>query len=176
MTLATTVHIGAPINPNTLFHHILDHLATSPNFHKTPAWTHERKGDPVHQYGTGKYLWDADVSKYQSKIGQGLPAIWTVNYADDGPLDHDYDSPVNPVIVECNMDTAYGYRDDANAGCGDLHAHLVVKIAEWLENHAVGDVPFAWMYEYDGSWHSIDNIGLLGDPTKPTLASLSPTP
>lgn len=99
-----------------------------------------------------------------NKAGQGLCAMLDVYYQPGGPLratdggcewycdpgcDDDHSSPA--CWLEVTFDTAYGYRDEQERGCGDLHAALVAELGKWLDERGVR---WLWENEFTGEVHA----------------------
>lgn len=96
---------------------------------------------------------------------QDLPAWLLVSYRRGGPLRssgepaHDEDcepdcdsdhSYRRDCWLDVDFDTAYGYRNDAGMGCGDLHAALISELGSWLDSRGVR---WEWINEYSGDVH-----------------------
>ena len=60
-------------------------------------------------------------------------------------------------------------RIGGRAHCGDLHAWLVREIGLWLVGRGVDPDEILWKLEYDGTWHPLAEIHLLGNPDKGAL-------
>lgn len=112
----------------------------------------------------------------RNHLGQGLPAILDITYRPDGPLTtpeqaeqctEDCD-PADKLLdpdeeryhyhpracwADIDFDTAYGYRDSAGRGCGDLHALLVAEVGNWLDQRGVR---WEWRNEFSGTVHGDD--------------------
>jgi hypothetical protein len=113
-----------------------------------------------------------------NQLDQGLPAILDISYRPDVPLrtseqaaEHDedicnlpgcdwYDPAEGPCDgkyhsracwLEVSFDTSYGYRDQRGYGCGDLHAELVSKLGQWLDERKVR---WEWRNEFTGEIHT----------------------
>ena len=110
--------------------------------------------------------------------GQGLPAWLMLHYRSGAPLrtpeqaaEHDagicnlpgtdwYDAESGPCDgvhgwqracwLEISFDTAYGYRDERGFGCGDLHADIVSRLGQWLDERGVR---WEWKNEFTGDVH-----------------------
>ena len=52
--------------------------------------------------------------------------------------------------ADIDFDTAYGYRDAAGRGCGDLHALLVAEVGNWLDERGVR---WEWRNEFTSEVH-----------------------
>lgn len=105
-------------------------------------------------------------------LGQGLPALMWVDHNNGALLSrgefHDDDCEAGCYCgpegyVEINYDTAYGYRAENNASCGDLHAWITREIGQWLT-----DLGATWQwYDESGDGWTADlsnGYGALGDP------------
>lgn len=93
---------------------------------------------------------------------QGLPGWLVVHYGEDGPIvqDEEYERP--DAAVEVHIDTAYGYRTDNGAGCGDLHAWFISCVGAWLNSRGV---QWEWKDEFTGDrYDTIEDVKNLGDP------------
>lgn len=66
---------------------------------------------------------------------------------DDTALADHFGGHLRRCYLRIDMDTAYGYRDDAGRGCGDLHADIIRRLAPWLADR---DVRFEWKHESSG--------------------------
>lgn len=177
MTLSTDMIVLEPVNPREVFDFALSLLARDFEGEGEPRWEYRRKGDTWIAESTGKPVTQGD-SLYMTECGQGLPAWFFLFHAEDGPLvlfdaeeqeeqrewDPDWTlPPFNEHFLRLDFDTAYGY-ERAGAGCGDLHAWLVLEVGRWLAARGVTEV--LWKLEYDGTWHGLDEIHLLGNPDK----------
>lgn len=108
-----------------------------------------------------------DIRCLNNVVDQGLPAWLMLHYRVEGPLTtaeaaatHNEDCPEaegDCVIfheTECwlsvDFDTAYGYRDKAGRGCGDLHALLVAELGQFLDGRGVR---WRWRNEFTGEIH-----------------------
>jgi hypothetical protein len=184
MTLNTRVHIAKPIHAEGLFLHILKILEADPDFAPRKAtWKEVRKGDQRYDfYGRPMFLsehipeerrpWLVEESGFCTTLGQGLAAIWEVEYGSDGPMvwppvdpewdrpDEDY-GPMHSHFVSANFDTAYGCRLANGARCSDVHAFLLREIKDYLD--ALGVEEWVWLHEERGTWHSPEEIALRGD-------------
>jgi hypothetical protein len=107
----------------------------------------------------------AGLQKMGNQLGQGLSAILDISYMADGPFTADYmageylpdsdeKAPLGAELtelltgsMEVSFDTAYGYRrgSAAGAGCGDLHAYFVLRLAQQFG-------PVVWLDECGGDW------------------------
>lgn len=90
-------------------------------------------------------------SRYRNLPGQGMPAILTVAYCDDGPLPDFAGTPFEAPAgaIEVMFDTGYGYRDEYGE-CDDLHRRLTTQLGQWLDDQGTD----WWCQdEYDGAWH-----------------------
>lgn len=206
MTMNTRVHVAQPTNPEALFLHVLGILESDPRF--VPSWTlpegepfraspgplrfgkatytHVRKGEvsrkadgTIFRHATTGEPFVEDENEYRSTLGQGLAAIWEVQYAGDGPLTWphrddepcdgadccpDYGNTVEPPRQFCigaSFDTAYGYRMPNGGGCADLHAFLLREIGLYLAD--VGVTEWVWHHEEAGTWHGSDEIDRRGN-------------
>lgn len=113
--------------------------------------------------------WRGDGSRMlRNEIGQGLPAILGIHYRPDGALataeqaasctsgcdaDEGYHHHPRACWANIDFDTAYGYRDTAGRGCGDLHALLVAEVGKWLDERSVR---WEWRNEFIGDIHGGD--------------------
>jgi hypothetical protein len=201
MTMNTRLHIAEPVNPERLFLHLLDVLSRKPGWR--PSWEtvpegepwrsspgplvnehgatyeHRAKGEQVYQKRTGKPLWKQDEGEYASTLGQGLPAILTVNYATDGPLvwppmeyrepEDDDLGPMPQHAVSVDFDTAYGYKDAVGGGCADLHAFLLAEVGRYLDDLAKPP-RWVWHHEERGTWHEPHESWARGDASRCELS------
>lgn len=108
-----------------------------------------------------------------NKPDQGLPAWLMSAYRPDGPLraeapghDEDCDEDCTGKYhdracwMSLDFDTAYGYRDSRDWGCGDLHAALVAELGEWLTGRGIR---WEWRNEFTGDVHiGVDGLEELG--------------
>lgn len=179
MTLDTRVVIKNPdVHPQAVMAFINRELLCAPDAEPL-EWP------PAHL--SPEYLAEhyAGVTKIGNWLGQGLSALTDITYRDpaglivadymsgwetDGSPDPDYDDDelrTDKQLVTGSMvvsfDTAYGYRE-GQAGCDDLHAYFVTRLAEEYG-------PVAWLNEFTGEWHPLtspeDFVSLLafGNPT-----------
>lgn len=114
-----------------------------------------------------------------NKIGQGLPAILSIDYGVERPLrtakqvaEHDEDCNLpggkyydaerpncdgtyhdRACWADIDFDTTYGYRDSRGWGCGDLHAVLVAEVGNWLDERGIR---WEWRNEFTGDVHGGD--------------------
>lgn len=176
MTLSTTILILDPHPPEPLFRFgrallgCEDHHTWEDRPAREESWGHQ----------------DAVMANH---LGQGLPAIFKVNYATDAPIrrlgDPEPDEEIDPEdepgrLPHCLrvwMDTAYGYREGL-ANCGDLHAWMVLEIGLWCEER---NLRYWWYRESAGTWHdSMLDVHTFGDPEvgrlRPTPIDLPPLP
>jgi hypothetical protein len=118
---------------------------------------------------------------YHMDLGQGLPALMWVDFAEPGEqiggethdeycdeeCDGGYHDP--PGFIEINYDTAYGYRAENNASCGDLHAFITQEITSWLDERGAS---WQWYDESGDGWQPTSvRWGTLGDPEIGALGS-----
>lgn len=174
MTLSTSVAIfRATVPPRDLFHLGRDWLGCTGK--------HTFREEPRHP------VWGMpDAMVLGNDIGQGLPAIWEVRWKPDQPWrisehvcvrDEDgysddadcreYDCDPGPACAyEVWFDTAYGYTASNGAGCSDLHAYLIRKIAE-----AVGEDNIAWNADTIGEYLPLHELPQLGDARRGMVAA-----
>lgn len=192
MTMSTSVYVRGPVNPERLFRFAQSLLSDSAqqDRHRPPGrpfvWNDGRTYEPddMNQHG-----------EWGNHLGQGLPALLSVTYGADGPVvvEH-YDCEAEPEWCACEpgqphqvdplrewgpfavhvwFDTAYSYKADNGAGCGDLHAFLVPSIAAWLDAQP-GSPGFVWANGETGiTSTTLAEIERLGDPIKGALPHLS---
>lgn len=89
---------------------------------------------------------------YANSPGQGLVALVTVRYG----AECDTDS------VTITFDTTYGFSGPNGADCGDVHARLVFRLAQWLE---LRGARYEWQQESTGEWFDsagLDKLAALG--------------
>lgn len=163
MTLSTTMLILDPTPPEPLFRFGRALLGAD----EGTTWMHEPV--PYDQFG------GTHPAGMSNRLGQGLAAIWQVEYATDGPLIDPYaderETPRSPTALKVWMDTAYGYRGPNDSRCGDLHAWLVMEIGLWCEEL---HLRYLWNADYYVEWYdSVLDVTTLGDPEK---GRLRPTP
>lgn len=201
MTMNTRVHIAKPIHAEKLFLHVLGILESDPTFQPAwekpdpsnpfsaaapgplrlgkATYSHVRKGEPFtkpdgtpRMIGTPPEPWIHSESSYGTTLGQGLGAIWCVDYGDDGPLvwppyewdeegDEPNTDPMRTHFVSADFDTAYGYETANGSHCSDLHAFLLSVIGAHLQE--VGADDWVWRHEEKGTWHRADEIHLRGN-------------
>lgn len=154
MTLDTRVLLVAPRSTDEVHAFVNRELLARPDAAHDDAdfWSRQ---EPERRY-------------FANRGGQGLSA-WFIGYsAADAPTQAVTwvgDDETEQVVAEGSMmlsfDTAYGYRV-GNAGCGDLHAWFVARLAQQF-----GDL---WFYlESWGEWHRFTDeqaepLRRLGDP------------
>lgn len=122
-----------------------------------------------------------------NNLGQGLPGIWNIAYRPDAPLrmeahrcewdeaneryrcapeGQEFCGLTNgpACALEASIDTAYSYKTDSGAWCGDLHAWFITEIAAWCAQRGAdarwyaGEVS-SELWEYE----PMSAIGKLGD-------------
>src|SRR5205823_6033355 len=113
---------------------------------------------------------------HHMELGQGLPALMWVeelsgeaegheDYCDED-CTGEYHDPAGH--IEINYDTAYNYRADNNASCGDLHAYITREIGTWLDSQGA---TWQWYDESGDGWNHGDGWGTLGDPDVGAIGS-----
>jgi hypothetical protein len=155
MTLSTNVYVLDDVSPTDVFRFCQDLLAKYD----------DRPGGPHPQIFDDREGYDQDGSRrLANNIGQGLPAILDISYRVGAPLraaDAAHDENCHEDCtgayhkracwLDVDFDTAYGYRDKAGRGCGDLHALLVAELGQWLTERGVR---WEWRNEFTGEVHS----------------------
>src|SRR5437763_1201661 len=123
MTLSTDIVIAEPVNPRMVFDFCLSLL--NRDFDGVPTWEEVPASD-------------GSEARYETTVGQGLPAWLFVYHATDGPmrLDTEYGSPIDEHCVRIDFDTGYSY-DREGASCDDLHAWLVQEVGAWLDGRGI---------------------------------------
>lgn len=120
-----------------------------------------------------EHPWQAKYGTHEMTLGQGLPALMWVDFAHEGQMlggdghedycdddcDGSYHDPAGH--IEINYDTAYGYRANNNASCGDLHAWITQEIGLWLDTQGAS---WEWYDESGDGWNHGPGWGTLGDP------------
>jgi hypothetical protein len=159
MTLSTDVYVQGDVPARDVFEFVLAQMLKADVSRRTRA-------DVVEHF---------TPTCFGTQLGQGLPAILSVDYKPDGVLRtatqaaehedcnvpgyeyYDADEPDcdgtghEPAChLEVNLDTAYGYRSPDGYGCGDLHAVLVGTLGQWLDERSI---PWAWKNEFTGEIH-----------------------
>lgn len=182
MTLHTRIAVLAPIPVRELFEFVNREL-----LHTADTIVEDEENtsfDIDHFKATGERRWLPNGTwNLGNKGGQGFDAWFWIEYRPDGPLRsedvyEEDDGPryvIDPAMaLEINFDTGYAFKDSATgAGCGDLHAWYITRLAEWFaERH----VEWSWYNEFTGEWHgedlsaltALDRFGRheLGDPSK----------
>ena len=151
MTLSTDIYVQRAIPARDVFEFVLAQLLEFDEDHRLRSLVVE----------------DFTPSCFGTRLGQGLPAILSVDFKPGDVLrtaeqaaeheDCDEDEPVcdgsghDPAcVLEVNLDTAYGYKGPNGMRCSDLHAVVIVRLGRWLAERSV---PFAWRNEYTGEIH-----------------------
>lgn len=170
MTLATTIQILDPHPPEPLFRFCRELIgATQARFTHRPNVSPKYRHDPATMH----------PAEYANPPGQGLPAWLEVAYATDGPIIDPYLAEKDeegwphdpPHCLKVWLDTTYGYTADNGAGCGDLHAWIVLEVGLWCEAR---NLRYRWNDESSGVWYdSVLDVLTLGDPER---GRLRPTP
>lgn len=166
MTLATTIQILDPHPPEPLFRFCRELLgATDAPYTHRPTVSPKYAHDPATMH----------PAEYAHRPGLGLAAWLEVAYATDGPIIDPYLDEKDeegwphdpPHCLEVWIDTAYGYRAENGANCGDLHAWIVLEVGMWCESR---NLRYRWHDESAGEWHdSVLDVLVLGDPDKGRL-------
>lgn len=158
MTLSTNIYVLDPVDPEELFRFGQSLLAEYDEQHRSAEAQAWRRGEPDANGRTSIY----------NRLGQGLPAILDVRYRNGGQYvtaemaghDEDCDEDCTGKYhdrecwIDVDLDTAYGYRDERGWGCGDLHAVLVARIGNWLDERGVR---WEWRNEFTGDVHGDDD-------------------
>lgn len=170
MTLSTTILILDPTPPEPLFRFGRTLLGAT----DAVEWTHEPAPHPL--FGT---VYPAEMSNC---LGQGLAAIWKVQYATDGPLIDPYpderEEGIPDHALKVWMDTAFGYHGPNGSRCSDLHAWMVMEVGLWCEER---NLRYLWNLDTHIEWYdSVLDIHTAGDPERgrlrPTPIELGPLP
>lgn len=143
MTLNTSVYVIGGVDVHAAFHKSRELLETPPDI---------RVIDEPSSWNDGQ--WDL-----RHPGGVGLDAWLWCHYKPDGPLrtpedvaraeaEDDYDGPA--CFFDLSFDTAYGYSDSQGRDCGGLHASLVARLGEWLDEHGAR---WGWQNEFTGEIH-----------------------
>jgi len=126
MTLDTKIIIsGVDLDPESVFLYAASLLGADDNY--------QYDIDPETWMTSGYY-----ASVISAKPGQGLPAWLIVSVEPAG-------------LIRISYDTAYGYKMDNGAGCGDLHAWLIAQLALKYAPNAT----MLWQNEFNGNWQEI---------------------
>lgn len=165
MTLSTDIYVLGEIDVSELFRFCQGLLA---KYDDRPE-----PQTPEQQKSRDREGWRTDGARVMSnEIGQGLPAILDIHYRPGAPLataeqaaqctddcdsedvgEDRYHHHPHQCWANIDFDTAYGYRDSAGRGCGDLHALLISDIGHWLDER---EVRWEWRNEYTGDVHGGD--------------------
>lgn len=146
MTLGTYIRIDQPVPVKPL----LDHLTVLVG------------GDPATAERVEK------PGMIANRLGQGFAAIVDIDYGLDGPLQLEYldvpdkwtvehDEPFTPApaaIIQVDLDTAYGYRDEHGRGCVELHRDLISATAEWVRERAPSARVWAYL-DIESDWWAV---------------------
>lgn len=172
MTLSTNLYVLDKVDVSELFRFCQTLLTKyddrpEPQTPEQQIWIDEERSS----------IWGDPGSRYiRNEIMQGLPAILDITYRADVPLTtpeqaqqctSDCDPPDKVLdddeeryhyhpracFADIDFDTAYGYRDRAGRGCGDLHALLVAEVGNWLDQRGVR---WEWRNEFSGEVHGGD--------------------
>lgn len=185
MTMSTSIYVRQPVNPERLFRFMQSALSerAQDDYHRPPGQPYVRPDGSIYEA-----VEHATTGEWGNRIGQGLPAILKVIYGADGPIPVDrYDCEAEhewcecppggahrvdelrqfePFTIEVWLDTAYGYRADNGAGCGDLHAYMIASAAAWLAGQP-GSPGVVWTNGETGiTSDTLDRLHELGDPVK----------
>lgn len=145
MTLATSVHIQAPINHQLVFLKCREIIGI-PAEH--PFQIHADKG-----LGWKDGEWIASVpdgfrSALDVSHNHGQPLTTSCDEWCETPCD--YHANIPPAYIDVRLDTTYGYRDENGWGCSDVHRDIVAKLGAWLDEQGVN----WWAQdEFTGEWH-----------------------
>jgi hypothetical protein len=161
MTLSTNLYVLDRVDVHELFRFCQELLTKYDD--RTPPQTPDQQETRDELVG-----WREDGSwRISNVLGQGLPGILDITYRPDGPLRtadqaaaHAEDQDCEPDCTgeyhpracwaDVDFDTAYGYRDEAGRGCGDLHALLVAEVGQWLDGRGIR---WEWKNEFTGEVH-----------------------
>lgn len=136
MTLATSILIQAPVNPELVFmqaRRIID----------IPAEQPFKINEPGLGYENGQWI-GSEPGGFQSALD--------VSHANGELLANEYDSewPEPAAYVVVRLDTTYGTGRDGGPTCTDIHNRVVRELGEWLDAQGAN-----WWAnnEFDGTWH-----------------------
>ena len=176
MTLHTRIAVLQPVPVRELFDWVNANLL---GVSQEPEVKEETRFDLEHFKATSSHWPDKrdgeqrDVPTNSGKWsisnapGIGAPAWFWIDYTIEGSLYpeaiyYDENSDETTEVTEelsqpacaltVHFDTQYSYQVEG-AGCGDLHAWLIVEIANWLAGRGVG---YSWYDEFTGDWHGED--------------------
>lgn len=151
MTLATIVYVVDPTDVRETFRYCQSLLA---------KW--DAQDRPASGQQTLEIRDDPTSYVLGNRMNQGLPALLSVYYREDGPLraraaEHDEDceddcdgaSHVPAHAFEIVFDTAYSYGDHG-LNAGSLHAVLLSDLGRWFGERGVR---WMWRNEYTGEIH-----------------------
>jgi len=196
MTLHTRIAVLAPVPVRELFEFVNTELLRAID----PVTVNQENTDfdSDHFAATGERRRIPNGTReLGNKVGQGFDAWFWIDYRPDGPLhpkplylDENCDETDEPVewaedgepsqlhlsepamALEINFDTGYAFDRDG-AGCGDLHAYYITRLADWFAERGVD---WSWYDEFAGEWHGNDLSELtrlyagtrrcFGDPAK----------
>jgi hypothetical protein len=189
MTLSTDIYINQPIDHRKVHARINEILGIAdPKISDNPEfdhWEYDENGKPARKVYKGA----GSQWTLMNEPGQGFDAWVLVDYRPEGPLvgpegghDGDCQLPGNesawpyaedgpctyrrhfPHWVRVNMDTTYGYKDEFG-GCSDLHARVILRFGQWLEDQGITD--WEWHNEYTGdTYRRFDGLETLGKSGK----------
>jgi hypothetical protein len=144
MTLATSVHITSPINPELVFLKARQIIGI-PAEH--PFKILEDSG-----LGWDNGIWIAstpggfrsalDVSHNNGELLKADCDEWC-----EKPCEYHRDLPL--AYVDVRLDTTYGYGEDGMS-CSDVHREITAKLGAWLDEQGIG----WWAQdEFTGIWY-----------------------
>jgi hypothetical protein len=158
MTLSTNIYVLDQVDVTELFRFCQGLLAKYDDRHPPQQ--------PDRQAWRDRESWRGEgLRSLSNNIGQGLPAILDIAYRPDAPLatpeqaatctdecepDDDYHYHPHACWADIDFDTAYGYKDSAGRGCGDLHALLVAEVGQWLDQRGIR---WEWRNEFTSAVH-----------------------
>lgn len=145
MTLATSIHIQAPLNYQLVFLKARETIGI-PAEHPFKV-----EGDTGLGWDNGQWVRSVpggfrsalDVSHNNGELLVSECSEWC-----EQPCDYHRDLP--PAYIDVRLDTAYGYHGPNGESCSDLHRSIVAQLGAWLDEQGVN----WWAQdEFTGEWH-----------------------
>jgi hypothetical protein len=136
MTLATHIVVKDSVPAHELFRYCQSLLGDPDR----QSWEHRNDTE------------SADDWAFANRPAQGLVALLTVRHGAGRDLDFfaatsEPPHPRGSAMV--TFDTGYAFSGPGGANCGDLHAWLVLQVAQWLE---LRGATYEWQQESTGEW------------------------
>lgn len=146
MTLATSIHIGAPVNEQLVFLKCREIIGI-------PAEHPFKIHDEGLGWADGEWI-GSMPGGFRSALdvthNHGQPLTPDCGEWCDDPCEYHAEQPV--AYVDVRLDTTYGYhRAGTGQGCNDVHNEVVQRLGDWLDS--IGVTEWSAHNEYTGEWH-----------------------